>query len=63
MTGTLDARTTSALDLGPARALVACDRPLDLVRETASDPHRDFFLRMSSFSLPLGDDRTETSHV
>ncbi len=46
-----------AADDSPARGLVACDRLLDLVRETSIDPNRDFFLRMSSFSLPLGNDR------
>ena len=40
----------------PARPLVHCDRLVDLVRETTLDPDRDFFLRMSSFSLALGHD-------
>ncbi|MEJ7655636.1 MAG: DEAD/DEAH box helicase family protein [Thermoleophilaceae bacterium] len=39
-----------------ARPLVSCERLVDLLRETTLDPDRDFFLRMSSFSLPLGQD-------
>lgn len=41
------------VDGRPARKLVACGNLLDLVRETALDPDRDFFLRLTSFSLPL----------
>jgi hypothetical protein len=40
----------------PVRPLVHCQRLIDLVRETALDPDRDFFMRMSSFSLPLSAD-------
>jgi superfamily II DNA or RNA helicase len=43
-----------ALDGQPARPLVSCGNLLELVRETSIDPDRDFFVRMSSFSLPLG---------
>ncbi len=45
-----------ALDGRPARPLVKCNRVLDLVHETTVDPNRDFFLRLSSFSLPLSND-------
>ncbi|MBI4635851.1 MAG: DEAD/DEAH box helicase family protein [Candidatus Rokubacteria bacterium] len=41
---------------GPARPIVLCDSLLELVRETALDTERDFIMRMSSFSLGLGDD-------
>jgi hypothetical protein len=40
----------------PARTTVACDSLGELVRETAVDPDRDFFARLTSFSLPLGKD-------
>lgn len=43
-----------ALDGRPVRSLVHCGNLLELVRETSTDPDRDFFARMSSFSLPLG---------
>ncbi len=43
-----------SLDGRPARPLVSCGNLLALVHETSLDPNRDFFLRMSSFSLPLG---------
>ena len=42
-----------AFDGRPARALVSCDNLVELVHETSLDPNRDFFVRMSSFSLPL----------
>jgi len=47
------------IDGQPGRPLVACNRLTDLVHETAVDPHRDFFARLSSFSLGLtdGEDR------
>lgn len=38
----------------PARPMVHCDSLLSLLRETALDPDRDFFARLTSFSLPLG---------
>lgn len=41
------------VDGKPARKLIACGNLLDLVRETTLDPDRDFFLRLTSFSLPL----------
>jgi len=44
-----------ALDGRPARALVSCDSILELVHETSIDPNRDFFARMSSFSLAHED--------
>jgi hypothetical protein len=38
----------------PARALVSCGNLIELIHEASLDPDRDFFLRMTSFSLPLG---------
>ncbi|MGO9708532.1 MAG: helicase-related protein [Polyangiaceae bacterium] len=43
-----------AIDGRPARALVSCDNLLELVEEATVDPNRDFFLRLTSFSLALG---------
>ena len=40
----------------PARAAVACHNLVELVREASLNPDRDFFARLSSFSLPLGQD-------
>jgi hypothetical protein len=40
----------------PARGFAVCRNLLDLVREATLNPHRDFFARMSSFSLGLGAD-------
>jgi hypothetical protein len=40
----------------PARPVVLCQNLIELVRETALDPDRDFLVRMSSFSFGLGDD-------
>jgi hypothetical protein len=40
----------------PARPVVACSNLLDLIRETSLNPDRDFFIRLTSFSLPLGRD-------
>ncbi|RKH43411.1 DEAD/DEAH box helicase family protein [Corallococcus sicarius] len=48
-----DMRVVS-LDGRPARPLVSCGNLIDLVHETSVDPHRDFFVRMTSFSLPTG---------
>jgi len=39
-----------------ARPLVACHNLAELVRETSLNPDRDFFARLTSFSLPLGKD-------
>jgi hypothetical protein len=44
----------AAIDRTPARPLVECGNLLRFVREVTLDPHRDFFLRMHSFSLSLG---------
>lgn len=41
----------------PARPMVFCDDLTQLAREVTRDPDRDFFTRISSFSLPLGSDR------
>jgi len=49
-----DLRVTS-IDRQPARPLVGCDNLLQFVREATVDPRRDFFLRLSSFSVALGD--------
>ena len=41
----------------PARELVFCDNLTGLVRETSLNPDRDFFTRLTSFSLPVsGED-------
>jgi len=40
----------------PARATVFCGSLVEMVREATVDPDRDFFARLSSFSLPLGKD-------
>lgn len=42
----------------PARALVKVDSLVNLVTEASNDPDRDFFVRLTSFSLPVagGDD-------
>jgi hypothetical protein len=42
-----------ALDGRPARPLVTCGSLLDLAHDVTLDPNRDFFLRLSSFSLPV----------
>jgi superfamily II DNA or RNA helicase len=42
-----------ALGDRPARPLVSCDNLLDVVREVTIDRDRDFFARLSSFSLPV----------
>ncbi|MBL9005053.1 MAG: DEAD/DEAH box helicase family protein [Myxococcales bacterium] len=43
-----------AIDGRPSRALVSCRDLIELVREVSLDPNRDFFTRMTSFSLMLG---------
>jgi hypothetical protein len=50
-----DLRVVS-VDRQPVRPLVACDSLIEFVRESVVDPNRDFFLRLSSFSLALGGD-------
>ncbi len=42
-----------AIDGLPARPLVSCHNLLDLVHEVTIDGNRDFFLRLSSFSLAV----------
>jgi hypothetical protein len=42
-----------SIDHRPARSLVACDNLLDLVQEATLDPNRDFFVRLTSFSLAM----------
>ena len=43
-----------AIDGRPAHALVRCESLLGLVEEATVDPNRDFFMRLTSFSLALG---------
>lgn len=45
------------IDDGPARALARCDNLIELVHAASVDPNRDFFVRMSSFSVPLANDK------
>jgi hypothetical protein len=42
-----------ALDGGPARPLVGCHNLLEFLHEVTLASDRDFFLRLTSFSLPL----------
>jgi superfamily II DNA or RNA helicase len=44
----------AAPDGRPARPLVSCGNLLELANEAILDPYRDFFVRMTSFSLALG---------
>jgi hypothetical protein len=46
----------AAIGRQPALPLVACNNLIEFVREVVIDSKRDFFLRLSSFSLALGDD-------
>lgn len=48
-----------ALHGGPARPLVKCDNLRQFVRETTVNPEREFFLRLSSFSLGTGSDESD----
>jgi hypothetical protein len=50
-----DLRCTT-IDHRPARALVKCQNLLDFANQAVTDPNRDFFMRLSSFSLPLAND-------
>ncbi len=50
----IDDLRVRAPDGRPARSLVNCGNLIELVNEASLDPNRDFFLRMTSFSLPLG---------
>lgn len=47
---------TKGLDGRPARPRVLCENLVELVREATVDRERDFFCRLSSFSLGLSDD-------
>lgn len=42
-----------AIDGRPVRSLVACENLVSFVREATLNPDRDFFVRLSSFSLPV----------
>lgn len=53
----------AGLDGRPARAMVSCGNLIDLVREATLDPNRDFFVRMTSFSLPLGQTNENWKHM
>jgi len=44
----------ASIDRRPARPMKACDSLVEFMREVSVDPRRDFFLRLSSFSLSLG---------
>lgn len=48
---------------GPARPLVKCESLRQFVRETTVNPEREFFLRLSSFSLGTGDDESDLRSV
>jgi Rad3-related DNA helicase len=45
-----------ALHGAPVKPAVSCSNLLELVRETSLNPDRDFFIRLTSFSMPLGKD-------
>jgi hypothetical protein len=45
---------TKAIDGQSVRERVCCENLMDLVHETSINPDRDFFARLTSFSLPLG---------
>jgi hypothetical protein len=49
------------LDGSPSRPLVMCGNLAELVREASLDPRRDFFARMTSFSIGLTGDAKEAS--
>ncbi len=49
------------LDGNPSRPLVFCGNLAELVREASLDPRRDFFARMTSFSVGLPGDDSEAS--
>jgi hypothetical protein len=42
------------VDGHPVRPMVCCDNLIGLAHETAVNPNRDFFVRLTSFSLPVG---------
>lgn len=48
----------SSIDRRPARQLVTCGNLVEFVRAIAVDPTQDLFLRLTSFSLPLGHETT-----
>ena len=47
-----------SLDGRPTRPIVKCSNLKDFVQEVSLNPNRDFFLRMTSFSLPLKGDES-----
>lgn len=52
-----------ALHGGPARPLIHCRNLRQFVAETTVDPDRDFFLRLSSFSLGAGGEDADLKKV
>lgn len=50
-----------ALDGFPARPEADCQNLLDLVRQAAVNPHRDFFARLTSFSLGVSEQQDRES--
>lgn len=53
----------ASIERTPVRPLVACDSLLEFVQQVAIDSRRDFFLRLSSFSLALSNDSKGWSHL
>ncbi len=49
-----------AIDGGPARPMVSCENLIELLEESLLDPQRDFFGRLTSFSLPLDGKKAVT---
>lgn len=47
-----------AIDGRPARQMIKCDSLVSLVHEATLNPNRDFFARMTSFSLAVGGKET-----
>jgi len=45
-----------SIDGQPVRPVAACRNLIEFAHEVVRDPNRDFFLRLTSFSLPLGKD-------
>ena len=50
-------------DHKPLRRLVSCGSLLQLVHETAIDPDRDFFARLTSFSFAVTGDRSVSPEI
>lgn len=52
-----------ALDERPVRQLATCTNLLDLAHQSAVNPNRDFFARLTSFSLPVSGGAGETDSL